>query len=253
MTILTHKNLILLLLLLSSHLLFGQITKKYFKINVEETAIVDSANCYKIFDQRGKNLTITEFDLDGTKKKEYHFVSRLFSKESNDTIDIYEGPYTHWNILGKVIRKGNYGNDKYEGEQTDFHGNGKIKRQEFYKTGDMTWGKSFDSNGKEVTFVPYEEQPEFPAGQAALFRFLSENVKYPMKARRKGIEGTVYVGFVVNTTGEIVDVSVKRGVHSLLDAEASRVVALMPRWKAGKQEGVAVRVSYTLPIKFKLE
>jgi periplasmic protein TonB len=105
----------------------------------------------------------------------------------------------------------------------------------------------------EQIFTIVEQQPEFPDGQAALFKWLGANVKYPAVARENGIEGTVYVGFVVNTDGSIVDVSVKRGIGGGCNDEATRVVSNMPRWKPGKQQGRAVRVAYTLPIKFKLE
>ncbi len=105
----------------------------------------------------------------------------------------------------------------------------------------------------EKIFTIVEQNPEFPDGQAALFKWLGSNIKYPAVARENGIEGTVYVGFVVNTDGSIVDVSVKRGIGGGCNEEAVRVVQQMPRWKPGKQQGRPVRVAYTLPIKFKLE
>ena len=68
-----------------------------------------------------------------------------------------------------------------------------------------------------------------------------------------GVEGTIYVGFVVNKVGEIVNIKIRRGVSPELNAEAIRVVKLMPKWKAGKQDGELVRVAYTLPVRFQLE
>jgi len=105
-------------------------------------------------------------------------------------------------------------------------------------------------------FTIVEEMPEYPGGQAALFKFLAENTKYPPMARENGIEGTVYVGFVVLEDGTINNVQVKRGLPgggAGCDEEAIRVVKTMPKWKPGKQRGKAVRVAYTLPFKFKLE
>jgi len=105
-------------------------------------------------------------------------------------------------------------------------------------------------------FTIVEEMPEFPGGQAALFKFLAENTKYPAMARENGIEGTVFVGFVVMEDGTISNVQIKRGLPgggAGCDEEAIRVVKTMPKWKAGKQRGKAVRVAYTLPFKFKLE
>ncbi len=105
---------------------------------------------------------------------------------------------------------------------------------------------------KVYTFV--EQQPEYPEGTAALMKWIGSNLTYPAIARENGIEGTVYVGFVVEKNGSITDVQVKRGVvgGKVLDDEAVRVVKKMPAWKPGKQNGRAVRVLFTLPVKFKL-
>ena len=96
--------------------------------------------------------------------------------------------------------------------------------------------------------------PEFPGGQQALFKFLSENVKYPVIAQENGIQGRVICQFVVNRDGSIVDVEVVRSAgDASLDKEAVRVIKSMPKWKPGKQRGKAVRVKYTLPVNFKLQ
>lgn len=107
----------------------------------------------------------------------------------------------------------------------------------------------------EQVFTIVEQMPSFPDGEAALFKWLRDNIKYPAIARENSIEGKVYVGFVVNTDGSITDVTVKRGVTggAVLNDEAIRVVKAMPKWKPGRQQGREVRVSYTLPIQFKLE
>ena len=107
---------------------------------------------------------------------------------------------------------------------------------------------------EEVVFVVVESMPEFPGGQQALFKYLSENVKYPVIAQENGIQGRVICQFVVNKDGSIVDVEVVRsGGDASLDKEAIRVIKSMPKWKPGKQRGKAVRVKYTLPVNFKLQ
>lgn len=107
---------------------------------------------------------------------------------------------------------------------------------------------------EEVIFVVVESMPEFPGGQQALFKFLSENVKYPVIAQENGIQGRVICQFVVNKDGSIVDVEVVRsGGDPSLDKEAVRVIKSMPKWKPGKQRGKAVRVKYTVPVNFKLQ
>ena len=107
---------------------------------------------------------------------------------------------------------------------------------------------------EEVVFVVVESMPEFPGGQQALFKYLSENVKYPVIAQENGIQGRVICQFVVNKDGSIVDVEVVRsGGDASLDKEAIRVIKSMPKWKPGKQRGKAVRVKYTVPVNFKLQ
>ncbi len=100
------------------------------------------------------------------------------------------------------------------------------------------------------TFV--EQNAEFPGGTEAMYKFINKNVKYPAQARRMGTEGKVFVGFVINKDGSIVDVGIVKGISAECDKEAMRVVQLMPPWKAGKQNGKAVRVKFILPINFKL-
>jgi periplasmic protein TonB len=104
---------------------------------------------------------------------------------------------------------------------------------------------------KEFLFV--EQSPEYPNGVKAMYQFLSDNMKYPAIARENNIEGTVYVGFVVGKDGAIRNVAVKRGLGGGCNEEAIRVVQLMPKWNAGKQNGRAVSVAFTIPIKFTLQ
>lgn len=106
---------------------------------------------------------------------------------------------------------------------------------------------------EEEVFVVVEEMPEFPGGTNALRKFLAESVKYPVVAQENGIQGKVYVNFVVNKDGSVSGAKVARGVDPSLDTEALRVVSSMPKWKPGKQRGVPVRVSYTVPISFVLQ
>lgn len=106
---------------------------------------------------------------------------------------------------------------------------------------------------EEEVFVVVEEMPEFPGGVKALRTYLATAVKYPVIAQENGIQGKVYVNFVVNKDGTVSNAKIARGVDPSLDAEALRVVSTLPKWKPGKQRGAPVRVSYTVPISFKLE
>lgn len=113
-----------------------------------------------------------------------------------------------------------------------------------------------DTKEEEVVeaeiFQVVEQLPEFPGGDEALFKYLSDNLEYPARAREAGIEGRVMVGFVVEPDGRISNVKVVRSKAAALDEEAIRVVKAMPKWKPGKQRGKAVRVQYQIPITFTL-
>jgi len=95
--------------------------------------------------------------------------------------------------------------------------------------------------------------PEFPGGEIELRKYIGKSVKYPVIAQENGIQGRVYISFVVSKKGEVTEVKVARGVDPNLDKEAIRVVKAMPKWKPGKQRGKAVKVSYTVPINFVLQ
>jgi protein TonB len=97
----------------------------------------------------------------------------------------------------------------------------------------------------------YVEQ--MPVSGYDMSAYLSKNLHYPDAARESNIEGRVLVKFVVNEDGAVSDVQVQRGIGGGCDEEAKRVVAAMPNWKPGKQNGKPVKVYFTLPIMFKLE
>lgn len=107
---------------------------------------------------------------------------------------------------------------------------------------------------EDDVYLDVEESAEYPGGRTAMMKFLSENMKYPETAIEAGIEGKCYLRFIVGTDGKITDVKVTRPVPdcSECDAEAKRVVRLMPRWKPGKIGGKGVRSYFDLPVNFKL-
>ena len=107
---------------------------------------------------------------------------------------------------------------------------------------------------EEQTFdlASVQEQPEFPGGIEALYKYLGKNVKYPSMESDAGIQGRVFVEFVVSSDGSITEVVLKRGVSGGLDKEATRVVKGMPNWSPGKMNGKPVKVRYILPVNFVL-
>ena len=106
---------------------------------------------------------------------------------------------------------------------------------------------------KERVFRHVEPMPEFPGGEAALMRFLNENLRYPAAAFKNGIQGCVTVQFIVKEDGSVGDVKVVRGVDPTLDEEAVRVCKTLPKFIPTKQSGIRANVWFTLPITFKLD
>jgi len=149
-----------------------------------------------------------------------------------------------------------------------------IKTQEELSTTETAFGKTdFDKGTDDVTvvrehkqevvveekhepekvFTAVEQMPQFPGGEAELYKWLSSHIRYPEQAAQNNIQGRVTVQFVVEKDGSIGEVKVARGKDPDLDKEAVRVVKSLPKFIPGKMNGQAVRVWYTLPINFKLQ
>ena len=109
-----------------------------------------------------------------------------------------------------------------------------------------------DEIQEDYIFRVVESMPKFPGGPGAMNRYLGKNIEYPQMARESGINGRVFVTFVVETDGRVTDIKVLRGIGGGCDEEAVRVVKNMPKWDPGKQRGKPVRVSFNLPVKFTL-
>lgn len=106
--------------------------------------------------------------------------------------------------------------------------------------------------GQEI-FTIVEKMPSFPGNEHELMEFITRNIQYPQEAQGKGIQGRVFVSFVVEPDGSVSNVKVRQGIGSGCDEEAVRIVKSMPKWNPGEKKGKPVRVSYSLPIVFKLQ
>jgi len=116
---------------------------------------------------------------------------------------------------------------------------------------DVTPPDSTDQRKEVLTMV--EKMPVFPGGEQAMLRFLSDSLRYPKEARKKNIQGKVYLRFIVTPDGDVSNIEVLRGLPEGLSEEAIRVVKLMPKWISGSQFGKNVPVQFTLPINFVLK
>lgn len=117
---------------------------------------------------------------------------------------------------------------------------------------DMEEEKPPTNSKKDEVFIFVEVMPSFPGGEEARFKYLKENIQYPKKAKEKGIQGTVYLKFIVEKDGSVTNAEVVRGIGGGCDEEALRVVRNMPKWSPATQRGKRVRVYFTMPIKYTL-
>ena len=106
---------------------------------------------------------------------------------------------------------------------------------------------------EEKIFAIVEQQPEFPGGNKALYSYINKHVEYPILAQENGIQGRVFVKFVVDTDGSVSNVEITRGVDNSLDNEALRVIKSLPKFKPGRQQGRPVRVFFNASINFQLQ
>ena len=107
--------------------------------------------------------------------------------------------------------------------------------------------------GRDDLYFTADKMPEFEGGEQALRNFLASNLKFPNDAKEAGKSGKVYVSFTVDKDGKVKDVKVIRSVYPSLDAEAARVIAMLPDWIPGEDHGERVDVQFTLPINFALQ
>lgn len=121
---------------------------------------------------------------------------------------------------------------------------GKLTFQDF-------WLKQMQVASQDSIYRVAQEMPQYPGGPNEMMKYMQENIKYPQSAKDKKIEGRVFVTFVVEKDGSITNATVLRGIDEACDAEALRVVASMPKWTPGKQDGETVRTQFTVPIIYK--
>lgn len=191
-----------------------------------------------------------------SKLAEYEVIDKRYINRRNDVnaiIPIKNGRYEEWYLSGERRVLTNYSNDKLNGDFKVFYKNGQIKRSEKWEKGEWIAGECFDENGNKTDYCSYQEMASFIGGLSALFEYIGQTLRYPSSAQSTGIQGKVYIHFIVEKDGSITDVKVEKGVNQSLDAEAKRIVTEMPKWKPGRFEGRLVTTKFTLPINFKLD
>ena len=126
---------------------------------------------------------------------------------------------------------------------------------EYKQDGTRKWiriGNKMKNKIENGVFTLTDEMPWFPRGDKGRVKFLKNNIIYPNMARESGIQGTVYVTFIVEKDGSLSDVRILRGIGGGCDEEVIRIVKKMPKWKPGRLDDKPVRVQFIMPVKFTL-
>ena len=123
------------------------------------------------------------------------------------------------------------------------------KSNEYY----IGLNKETGADGSEKVYDVVEEMPQFPGGQIEMLQYLAKSLQYPEEAEKAGKQGRVIATFIVEKDGSITNARVVKALDPHLDAEALRVINAMPKWNPGKQNGLAVRCKYTVPVGFHLD
>lgn len=240
------KQTLIILFLLPTLMVFGQDTT-YFDYDWNKVSSIKHASYYKIVlhEQADTNRATETVYFKSGQIKTHKNYSNYKDKE-------LDGKLKEWYENGQLRKDIDYKDGKKNGKLLTYWDNGKPKRIDVYENDKLIEGKCINSDGIETIHYDYEKMPEFPGGINELMQYVVKETKYPNKSRKKGIEGRVLVGFIVNQNGTISDIKIVQSVNDELDEEAMRVVRNMPKWEPGMEDGEAVRVAFNLPIKFRL-
>jgi TonB family protein len=146
-----------------------------------------------------------------------------------------------------------YKNNKADSVLRSFLPNGALRREEWYRNDTLIRSQCYARNGRDTAYYPFTRIAEFPGGTEAWSQYLVKTLKYPKKARRKGIEGKVWIRFVIGTDGKVAQASVEKSLDPLLDEVALQVIQSMPPWIPCIHNGELSRMSFNQPIRFRLE
>ena len=186
--------------------------------------------------------------------KVWHETGELQLEEYYDEEGLKTGAWKSLYEDGSIDYEGTYVKDSLHGEWKWYFNNGQMSAREVYDNGELKEIEFWDENGNQIKGeLQPDIMPEFPGGLDELFKFLGNEIVYPPKARKKDIEGKVYVRFTVYEDGSLGDFKLANSAHPLLDEEALRVTKKMPKWIPGKKHNRKVRIAYTLPFLFRLE
>lgn len=236
---------------------FGEITKqrdlaKYYRVIVKENDLFHISEYDIKTDSLRKTGAFKDYEQTVKEGQFIEYKNGIPSSKDNYIEGKKNGQSSTYYDSGELFYTEDYVNGIKEGYLIAYYKDGKLKRKEKYEIGKMKSGVCYLHSGEETTYFEFMTPARFPNDKAGLIKYLTENVKYPEEAMKKGVSGKVYVQFVISKTGEIRDVKIKKSVDLLLDEEALRVVKAMPKWIPGTLDGEGVDSYFSLPISFSL-
>lgn len=222
--------------------------------------------------KEGKLWYVFDFYKNGQLQMEGQYKSRKFEKHIGDFTYYYKngnvkgkktynkkgiliGSFKEFYSDGSPSGEGNYVDGKMNGLCNIYFKNGQQSAKVTFKDGEIVEEDYWNQDGYQLVGDEKKEankMPSFPGGVAKMYEFLGNNITYPEQAKKQGASGRVIVNFIVNSDGSISDAFIINPINKYLDAEALRLVNIMPKWEAGVQYNRQVRVSYNLPIRFTL-
>jgi TonB family protein len=220
----------------------------YYKDNGDEVSSLSLSDYYAVLERNpadSNKATVKTYFKSGKIKSEKYY--------SNFDKKVFDGKFKAYYADGQLRQAIDYKNGKMNGQVLTYWENGKPKRIDNFKNDKFINGKCFNEEGKLIPHTPFERMPEFPGGETGMIFYLRRKIRYPKKARKKRIEGTVVIQFVVGKDGNVINAKVFKSVNPDLDQEALDIVKKMPKWKPGIQDGEPVSVQYSLPIRFNLQ
>ena len=166
----------------------------------------------------------------------------------NYSFNKQNGLYKSWYKNGQLKDSINYLYDKLNGVVVSFYNNGNILRNDLYMNDSLVKGACFTKNGNDTTYFPYIEKADFVRGLNGFRNYVQLKLYYPEDALRRGLQGIVYISFVVDTTGKVVNAKVVNSSNEIFNTSALQAVESSPKWKPGKKNGKLVEMSFTIPV-----
>ena len=240
------KEILFVMLTLASLSLFAQDTTYYDSSYVKVNSLVN-ASYYEIVSRYSSDTnraTKKIYNKSGKMKARYQYANYSDGIQHGKQLEFYPD--------GKQKSEIDYDYGYFNGVLKTWYENGKLRRYDSFYMEKLIVGHCYTPEGADTAYFEFQTQPSFPGGEDARQKFLTKNIHYPDSARENGIQGVVYISFIVEPDGSISGVKAYKGVKEL-SGEAVRVVKLMPNWNPGLLEGKKVRVKVKMPIQFVFE